>query len=190
MRYASGLPLTTGAAGVYGTEQVYRLNSLYDPDFTGAGHQPYGYDQMIALYTKYLVSGVKVEVILTDPSADGIVVGMMVQPSTSTYTITGHGVDQIKEKPMAITRVINSTGRQIQRIVQYIPLAKLEGLSRSQWHNSQDDYGAATSANPTLNCWFRIAVGSVRGNAGDTVVARIQLTYYSKFYDRIVLAQS
>lgn len=39
--------------------QVYRLASIYDPDFTGVGHQPAFHDQWAALYKHYRVIGVK-----------------------------------------------------------------------------------------------------------------------------------
>jgi len=44
----------TNAAGV-AQEQNFRMNSLFDPDVTGAGHQPYLYDFMIDKYNRYLV---------------------------------------------------------------------------------------------------------------------------------------
>jgi len=41
-------------AGVMAT-QVYRANSAYDPDYTGGGHQPLGFDQYATLYAHYTV---------------------------------------------------------------------------------------------------------------------------------------
>jgi hypothetical protein len=37
--------LTEAAAGA-GVQYVFGLNNLYDPDVTGAGHQPMYYDQL------------------------------------------------------------------------------------------------------------------------------------------------
>lgn len=41
---------TTAATG-----HMFRLNSVYDPDYTATGHQPRGYDQWAALYAYYRV---------------------------------------------------------------------------------------------------------------------------------------
>ena len=41
LKYSETFTLTTGAGGTFGVDQVMKLNSLYDPDFTGGGHQPY-----------------------------------------------------------------------------------------------------------------------------------------------------
>lgn len=56
------------AAGVPATYQL-RANSMYDPNYTGVGHQPMFRDQMAAEYNYYTVlsSGVKV----TFPAEDG-----------------------------------------------------------------------------------------------------------------------
>lgn len=35
------------------------LNGLYDPDYTGTGHQPRGFDQMMAFFNHYCVIGAK-----------------------------------------------------------------------------------------------------------------------------------
>jgi len=44
------------------TKQVFRANSLYDPDLTGTGHQPMGRDELSAVYGHYLVTNAKITV--------------------------------------------------------------------------------------------------------------------------------
>jgi hypothetical protein len=33
----------------------FRTTAVYDPDYTGTGHQPYGFDQHSRLYNHYIV---------------------------------------------------------------------------------------------------------------------------------------
>lgn len=47
---------TLGTPGTY----TFQLNSLYDPNVTGGGHQPLGNDQMEALFKRYCVLGARV----------------------------------------------------------------------------------------------------------------------------------
>lgn len=47
-------------------EHIFRLNSLYDPDYTYGGHQPLGFDQLSPLYTNYTVIGCRARVTLTN----------------------------------------------------------------------------------------------------------------------------
>ena len=51
MKYSD--TFTLGSLG----DATYRfnLNNLYDPNRTGAGHQPYGFDQLVPIYNRYRV---------------------------------------------------------------------------------------------------------------------------------------
>jgi hypothetical protein len=66
MSYVSRHRLTTSTGSV--SVQQFRLNSLYDPDFTGAGHQPMGFDQWAAFYNHYVVLKCHYEVEFVDVS--------------------------------------------------------------------------------------------------------------------------
>lgn len=46
-------PGAGGAAGVY----IFSANGLYDPNITGVGHQPTGFDQLMAIWAEYVVVG-------------------------------------------------------------------------------------------------------------------------------------
>lgn len=190
MRYCETFTSTTGVAGVFPVPQAMSLNSLYDPDITGFGHQPYGYDQMTALYRRYLVSGVKVDITFTDPSADGMVCGVMVQSSGAGGSLSGIQPAIIKEQPLSWICPINNTGSQVRHFRQYLPLPKIEGLKRVQWIANQDQYGALVTASPTLQPTIQFAAASDAGSAGATLKCRIELTYYVRFYDRILQAYS
>lgn len=168
-----------------------RLNSLYDPDFTGVGHQPYGYDQLTPLYRRYMVTHVGFEVTLTNPSADGIVLGAMLQASSGTATLTGANVDTVMERPQCVVKFINNTGSQVAVIKQpMLPLCNLEGLTSSQWNDQMSIYGALVTANPTLSPYLRVAIGSASAGTGDTAQIAIKLVFRAKFYERIVQNQS
>lgn len=54
----SGATATPGYVYWY----VFRGNSLYDPDYTGIGVQPYGYDQLTGLFGKFRVAGSKIKI--------------------------------------------------------------------------------------------------------------------------------
>lgn len=58
MRYSTQVTLSGDVAGSFG--HIFDANGLYDPDRTGFGHQPRGFDEMMALYSKYVVTDAKV----------------------------------------------------------------------------------------------------------------------------------
>jgi len=53
LRYSDTITLNPAA----GSNAVYafRANSIYDPDRTGVGHQPYGHDTLSTIYKSYVV---------------------------------------------------------------------------------------------------------------------------------------
>lgn len=67
-RYLENLGLNTNS-GV-ATTYTFLLNSAYDPNHTGTGHQPLGYDQMAAIFQKYTVVGARVNVRVWNRDAD------------------------------------------------------------------------------------------------------------------------
>lgn len=190
MTYGENAILTAGSTGLYGLEYVYRLNSLYDPDFAGVGHQPYGFDQMGALYRRYLVTAVSITLVFTDPSEDGMIVACSLQPSNATFTLTGASNNQLKEKPQIVTRMLNDSGEQNCIIKQFMPLHRLEGLHKFQWSANLAEYASDYNANPTRSPYLRVACASARNTSGATVMFRPLIKFYCQWYDRITLPQS
>lgn len=58
----SGFSVTLSALGSYAGYYVFRGNSVYDPDYTGGGVQPYGYDQYMAIFNNYRVVASSIKV--------------------------------------------------------------------------------------------------------------------------------
>jgi len=70
----------------------WRLNSLFDPDFTGSGSQPTTFDQWMALYDRYRVIATEVEISVQDFSAPNAMTSCAFAPSVDavpTLTFTG-----------------------------------------------------------------------------------------------------
>lgn len=57
LKYVDTILLTSNVGAP--SSHTFRMNSLFDPDLTGTGHQPYGFDQWSPLYTTYTVVGAK-----------------------------------------------------------------------------------------------------------------------------------
>lgn len=191
--YSGTYSLTTGAAGSLGSEQVFRLNSLYDPDFTSIGHQPRGHDSLALLYKQYKVYGVHVDLEMLDPTADGIhVVGQVLTPQNSgAASIAGQSGSVVAENPFTFIRNINNSGSQRVRYKQYLPMSRLVGCTPLQFKATiASPFTATFGTNPTDVPLLRLASGSARGNAGDTVLVQVRLTYYTMCYERIPLSES
>lgn len=84
LRYAESVPLS-GAAAVVGN-YVFSANGLFDPNITGTGHQPMGFDQMMVFYNHYTVIRSVAKVHITNTSTPATHVGLSIQGSSTVTT--------------------------------------------------------------------------------------------------------
>jgi len=64
-QYFVTVSLDPGIAGSTDS-YIFRMNSLYDPDLTSVGHQPIGFDQIMAMYDHYTVIGSRAKMTFTN----------------------------------------------------------------------------------------------------------------------------
>lgn len=189
--YGQTVVLTSGTGGIYGSEQVYRLNSLYDPDLTGLGHQPYGHDEMANLYRNYKVVGVGIDIKFSSPTDNGIVCAAAILNPNDTFSTTGKATDTLAEKTMCSTKILNNTGSQKVEMKQYLPMHTIVGVTKEQFKNSIGaPYAALFGASPVDQARLAVNVCSIGSASGAGVSCRIKLTYYTQVYERKVQDQS
>lgn len=182
--------LTTATAeGQFGAvELVFRLNSIFQTLLAPAGQtnakRVNGYTELSAQYTKYMVYAAAIELIFTDPSADGVAVGVAIQDSSSTQVVAGNQIDDIDCKEGYKVKFLNNTGSQVQKFKTYIRLNKLEGLSKTAFGDDFDQYGALITTNPALTPLLRIAAASADDTTAKTVIVECRIKYYTKLYGK------
>ncbi len=192
LRYAQTKTYTTGSAGVSGTENAFSLNSLYDPDVTGVGHQPYGFDQVASLYSKYLVRSCDVQIRAVTPGGGADMCILAAFTGAQAVSLSGITVDAATEKQGVITKSIASSGsnRNIVINLRNIPLPKSLGLSPIQYSAEMSTYGASVTASPSVQSFLRVNVASYNGTAAEDVSIQVVIIYHAEFYDRVVQSQS
>ena len=62
LRYSESHVIAASSSNNFATSYKYRLNSLFDPNYTGVGHQPRGFDQLSTIYEKYTIVAAKISV--------------------------------------------------------------------------------------------------------------------------------
>jgi hypothetical protein len=162
-------------------EYVYRLNSVFDPDQTGVGGQPDGYDQLKVLYGRYRVIAVGVEVECIGQSASGLIA---IAPSDTPGPFVS--AEEVAGLRYAKAAAFSSTQRGTVRAMYHI--GKLLGYSdEAVLANSNLD--AAISANPTFQQYLIVAV---EGGTSATQVQNVwvKMTYYVRMEVPIAVLDS
>lgn len=192
MPYADQFDLSAVAsATTFGTERSFRLNSLYDPDFTSTGHQPYGFDQIAALYMRNQVDEVQINITFSDPSQDGLYVGVFMKNFTDTNTLSGATISQAMERPTVWVQPLNGTGSQVARFSKRVKVWELLGLTKTQYDGSWTLVGSLNTTNPSISPYLSVAVADGAGSASAPAVrCSIDFEYYCTFFARNMVAQS
>lgn len=194
LAYSQVVRLTSGSGGLSGTSQVFRANSLYDPDLTGTGHQPYGFDQLCSAtgpYSRYKVCGAVITARVTAPALDdGVWVAVAIHNPGSSATIAGLSLDTIAEKHNTKVMYISGTGEQEKVHTIKMPnLATYCNLTKQQFDTDKDNFTAAYNGNPgsVLRVEYT-AVEPFVDSVGVTLLVNIE--YDATFYTRNQLTQS
>lgn len=189
-RYAQTVQVSTGSAGVTGTSQRYSLSSMYDPDITGLGHQPYGFDQFDAFYGKYKVDKCKVTLVWSTVGASSDVACLSaIQPSNVATNISGTNLDTLIEKQICNSIYLSPSGNN--RVVEQtftVDLRKIFGVKSGQYDD--EAYEAAFNASPTNQVYLDVNVASPSGASSVTCTCSVLIEYMCTMFNRKVLPQS
>ena len=178
LTYESQHTLNPGAAVA---QYTYRGNSLYDPDYTGAGLQPRYYDTYSTVYGKYRVFGSRITIDIINGGASAAV-SMAVLPWTDVVTFTSW--PQVAELPEArVTTMVPIASRMSKRLLHTGTTSKVCGLRSRQVMD--EDWGATVGSNPLQIWYWNICVASVDATANVAVSIRVRIEFDCEFYDRI-----
>ena len=89
LRYAERINIPAAAAVGLANAYLFNLNSIYDPDRTGVGHQPMGRDQLALLYHRYRVFAVSWRIEFS-PTDGPSVSSLFVLPSNNAVSVAGY----------------------------------------------------------------------------------------------------
>lgn len=189
LSYMDSKVLTASASAA--TSNIYRLNSVYDPDYSGAGSQPVGFDNMALLYGRFRVDRVWVEIefLPGNATASLAVVGIR---NDLTSVSTTDGLYALASSPGGTSRSLTGYAGygNAAPIKACFDLAKLSGIGKPAY-KADDRYQSVVTTNPSETQGLCIAVGAVGSAAASSIVAyTIRMRFDVSFFDRVTLPVS
>lgn len=192
-RYAQTVTYTTGAAGIVGVPNTFRLSNLFDPDLTGTGHQPYGWDQIRTFYKNYKVESVSVVLIWSTIGGTAEVMPCYsITSETNGVSLSGISCDYATELPSVSTCILSASGntRTVEQRFS-APLYKIHAIKKSEYNQPEytaQDNNVATE--PTKQVYLAVSVGSPSGVGGIAATCQTIITYNVRCTGRIQMGQS
>lgn len=193
LRYCETIWLDSGAGSL--AYHNFGANCLFDPNITGIGHQPRGFDQWMAQYNKAYVVGSKISItpIITStsnvtPGAFGVVVG------DDPAAIAAYGdFDDLIESRAAGTssrnyRMAGTIYRQnasANRVTRFYSARKHHGKIIGNPHHQN-----TASTNPTEQTIFSVWQAAVGANNPGAQYYQVTIDFLVVFKEPNHLSQS
>lgn len=152
MVYPFAFTSSSVTAGVWYWQ--FRINSLFDPDFTGGGQQPTTFDQWMALYDRYRVLGCDVDCTVSDSTLLNPLIAAGAPSQDAVPTLTFQGImglrdAQLAKQPYPATTHIHRT----------ILIKDVFGVDEEAMMSEQNYSGTSSTSAPSV-AYFSLGVQS------------------------------
>lgn len=164
------------SSGFLSSSYVMSANGLFDPNITGVGHQPAGFDQMMQYYEHYTVLRAKIVVDFRMSAGSGGVVAISTKADVTPVT----GVVQGIEGGLIDYRVISgnvASPHNFVRISRTVDIANFGGVDDLL---DNENYRGSLSSNPTEGTYFHMTVWNEVGTS-TTVDIGVLIEYEAMF---------
>lgn len=167
--------------------QVMRGNSIFDPDFTGVGHQPAGRDEWAAFYKHYQVqsSRIKVQVVPGTTGVGAASAELALVPSVTSGDFTLAEPEEVRENPLSKMALITA-GIKADPVHGYMTTTKMVG----QGIYDNTTTGALMDTNPGAQWFWHLIVQAIDESTTLDMWMYVTITYYVKLMQRLPLASS
>lgn len=170
--------VTTSALGQYN----FNLNSVYDPNRAGTGHQPYGFDTFATIYNRYRVISCGWRIQLNQSTSAAYVCGAI----PANDVITFGSIDEMKEDPRCKWILQAASAVTTLKGKSYIP--SLMGRTKAQYL-ADDRFQSDVTTSPAELAILNLFTTSFNG-AAVALPITVMLEYTVEWFDPKILPQS
>lgn len=162
LQYNQYIAMTESSAGV-GAFYSFRLSDLYDPDLTGTGLQPVGFDQFSVLYSRFRVKRVTVSIQLANVTSTVITTGAFPSSASTLPASPQSWVCQ----PYSRSRMLNiaAGGNNMFRTVASFDIPSVLGLTAREYLTDLD-FSCTPTSSPIRMAYLHCFVFTLGGVVG------------------------
>lgn len=182
LKYHDQISINPGAGGTPAWH-IFSANGMYDPDNSGGGHQPYGFDQYMAQYEHYTVLASKAVITFNNMSnSEGYVV--VLRAAAGTTLITDRNT--IREAPQNISTMVVGT-RDSAKGSGYLQRRANMSQFLSQDVLQEDanaGFDGIATGNPAEQVYWHVGLLSQSATAdGSALLMDITIEYIAVFHE-------
>lgn len=134
--------------GVY----VFAANGLFDPNITGTGHQPLGFDQYMALYNEYIVFGSTIKVIVQNSNTVCAIAGIFLEDYGTTDTNMSKYIENGNGHYLVLGA--KDSGEDVKTLTHRADVKKFS----TQDVLASDAFTGYSTANPTDTHFYHVVI--------------------------------
>lgn len=184
LKYVEAIQLTS-TVGAY-VSTTFQGNSLFDPNLSGGGHQPMNFDQWKDFYVTNLVFGCKITVTYSNTSSVPVWVAILQKQSDASSVSISQATERNRVKKTILGQ---SNGGAGTKTISWYQSTK-KALNIKHLSNSDHEYIALNTTLPPVGWYFQIAAQTLDLGTTSVVDALVELTYYVKFFNRVLAGPS
>jgi hypothetical protein len=167
--------------------RVFRGNGAFDPDQSGIGHQPFGFDQWCSgnsFYSRYRVIQTTCKLKFINHISLGLFVALYPSASNGSPTSWGNAAEIPRCKTAEVGPI---SGQPIKQLINRISTREFFGYRDI---TQEDLFAALYNANPPLEFYWNIYVEVSDQTTHAEYAFSVELTYDIEFFDRTQIGQS
>lgn len=173
--------LTPPGTGIFTATYVFRGNSLFDPDVTGIGVQPYGYDQLtgaggVGIFSHYCVYSSKIRVHIVPSSTSVVGLKFHIIPSRNSTLVSTDPAD-LRQMPYCKTICWSGgDGSRKTNISNYCSSRRMYSTMTPE----NETFTAAYNANPYSQWYWHVILDEQTLMGTTKVYFDVEIIYYAK----------
>lgn len=175
LRYADEVSVTS-VSGVPAS-YVFTANGLYDPNITGTGHQPMGFDAIMLCYEHYHVQRADVRIIARNSTTASCFVYLRVDADSSPLA----NPQQLVENGRLIYDTLgpNNSPNGFKELSLSIDIPRTQGMTRGIFL-ANDNLRGSVAANPAEQTYIHMGIWD-QANQSTAAQFQVTITYHSYF---------
>jgi len=183
--YYVGFQLTSGGTAAAGS-YVFSLNGMYDPDVTGTGGQPMGFDQMMTFYEHYTVHRCEVVAVIRNQNTTLFADCSLAVRADSTQVTN---VQTLMENGNAVASKLLPSPQfgSMRQLSLACDIDTFGGVDDLQ---DNEDYRGGAGSNPTEQTYLHVSLWNIESLTAVGAWVELRMKFHAVFTEPRVISIS